>query len=97
MQRKAVSPILVIWTSFSVATIRNTSYKYIVIDFSIQEEKYMKLSGKPEKEVENIKAKEKVKDITQDTIGDSGKILSDEDLDNASGGASFEPRPNRRT
>ena len=57
----------------------------------------MKLSGKTEKEVENIKANEKVKDITQDTIGDSGKILSDEDLDNASGGASFEPRPNRRT
>ena len=57
----------------------------------------MKLSGKTEKEVENIKANEKVKDITQDTIGDSGKILSDEDLDNASGGAWFGPTPNRRT
>ncbi|MBQ9442860.1 MAG: hypothetical protein IJU43_01025, partial [Lachnospiraceae bacterium] len=54
LQRKAVSPILVIWTSFSVATILNTSYKYIVIDFSIQEEKYMKLSDKTEKEVKNI-------------------------------------------
>ena len=57
----------------------------------------MKLSGKTEKEVENIKANEKVKDITQETIGDSGKILSDEDLDNASGGAWFGPRPNRIT
>ena len=55
----------------------------------------MKLSGKTEKEVENIKANEKVKDITQETIGDSGKILSDEDLDNASGGAWFGPRPNK--
>ena len=57
----------------------------------------MKLSDKTEKEVENIKANEKVKDITQETIGDSGKILSDEDLDNASGGAWFGPRPNRIT
>ena len=55
----------------------------------------MKLSDKTEKEVENIKANEKVKDITQETIGDSGKILSDEDLDNASGGAWFGPRPNK--
>ena len=57
----------------------------------------MKLSDKTEKEVKNIKANEKVKDITQDTIEDSGKILCDEDLDNASGGAWFGPRPNRRT
>ena len=57
----------------------------------------MKLTDKLNKEVENIKANEKVKDITQDTIGDSGKILSDEDLDNASGGAWFGPAPNRRT
>ncbi len=55
----------------------------------------MKLSDKTEKEVKNIKANEKVKDITQDTIGDSGKILSDEDLDNASGGAWIGPIPNR--
>ena len=55
----------------------------------------MKLSGKTEKEVENIKANEKVKDITQDTIGDSGKILSDEDLDGVSGGARFEINPGR--
>ena len=56
----------------------------------------MKLSDKTEKEVKNIKANEKVKDITQDTIGDSGKILGDEDLDNASGGeAWFRPMPNK--
>lgn len=55
----------------------------------------MKLSDKTEKEVKNIKANEKVKDITQDTIGDSGKTLSDEDLDNASGGAWFGPRPDK--
>ena len=57
----------------------------------------MKLTDKLNKEVKNANANEKVKDITQDTIGDSGKILSDEDLDNASGGAWFGPTPNRRT
>ncbi len=55
----------------------------------------MKLTDKLNKEVKNANANETVKDITQDTIGDSGKILSDEDLDNASGGAWIGPIPNR--
>lgn len=55
----------------------------------------MKLSDKTEKEVKNANANEKVKDITQDTIEASVEILSDEDLDNASGGAWFGPRPNK--
>ena len=57
----------------------------------------MKLTDKLNKEVKNANKNEKVKDITQDTIGDSGKILSDEDLDNASGGGYFGPRPNKLT
>ena len=47
----------------------------------------MKLTDKLNKEVKNANANEKVKDITQDTIEASVEILSDEDLDNASGGA----------
>lgn len=55
----------------------------------------MKLTDKLNKEVKNANANEKVKDITQDTIEASVEILSDEDLDNASGGAWFGPRPNK--
>ena len=55
----------------------------------------MKLTDKLNKEVKNANANKKVKDITQDTIEASVEILSDEDLDNASGGAWFGPRPNK--
>jgi len=55
----------------------------------------MKLTDKLNKEVKNANANEKVKDITQDTIETSVEILSDEDLDNASGGAGFGPIPDR--
>ena len=57
----------------------------------------MKLTDKLNKEVKNANANEKVKvkDITQDTIEASVEILSDEDLDNASGGAGIEPIPAR--
>ncbi len=55
----------------------------------------MKLTDKLNKEVKNANANEKVKDITQDTIETSVEILSDEDLDNASGGAGIEHIPAR--
>lgn len=49
----------------------------------------MRTTDKMKKEIENTASKEKTKDITPDNIDNAGVILSDEDLDNASGGDSY--------
>ena len=53
----------------------------------------MKSTDKLNQEIESVNEKDTVRDVNEN----AGDILTDEDLDNASGGAYFGPRPNRRT